>query len=371
MCFCAHVPQIATRTRLLILQHPRERLHPFGTARMVAMALPNARIVVPEIRLSGALSTALDVPADAAVLFPHAAAIDLATLPAAERPSALVALDGTWSQARSLYRQNPWLQGLRHVRLHPEAPSEYRIRREPRADYVSTLEAILAALRILEPETAGLEGLRAAFAAMIDRQLERLDEVDRHGRYRRQRQSESQRIPAAIDAPHLVVAYAETALPDRDAQGGDDLGALLQWVGVRRDTGAVLDLVVNAVAPAARHLQHIGLCADDLAHGVSLEQARAQIAAFAGPTLAVAAWSPAAVRWNARLLPPASAALSLKVAYSNLRNLRAPELDAVLAAEGLAAAPLACRGRASARLSNALALADWLRSQRHAQRQGG
>ena len=41
--------------------------------------------------------------------------------------SHLLVLDGTWSQARALYRQNPWLTGIPHFQLSPEAPSRYRI----------------------------------------------------------------------------------------------------------------------------------------------------------------------------------------------------------------------------------------------------
>src|SRR5262245_48535657 len=172
LCFCGELPVVATRTRIVILQHPRERTHPFGTARLVGLALPNARIQVPFGGNTGVLREQPELPADAAVLYPHPAAVDLAALPPGERPSALVLLDGTWAHARRLYGHNPWLRQLRHVRLHPPSPSRYRIRREPRPDYVSTVEAVVQALAILEPDAQGLDRLLAVFDRLIDRQID-------------------------------------------------------------------------------------------------------------------------------------------------------------------------------------------------------
>ncbi|MDH4016770.1 MAG: DTW domain-containing protein, partial [Actinomycetota bacterium] len=90
-----------------------------------------------------------------------------------EQPPALVVLDGTWSQARNLHRANPWLHDLPHYSLRPLAPTRYRIRKAPRPEYVSTLEAIVRALELLEPETRGLDRLLGVFDTMIDRQLAR------------------------------------------------------------------------------------------------------------------------------------------------------------------------------------------------------
>jgi DTW domain-containing protein YfiP len=80
-----------------------------------------------------------------------------------------VILDGTWFHAKKIYDAQPWLHALPHVSLTPDEPSRYRsVRREPRPDYVATLEAIVHALRILEPQTRGLDGLLSSFSAMID-----------------------------------------------------------------------------------------------------------------------------------------------------------------------------------------------------------
>ena len=42
VCYCAHVVPIETRTRVILLQHSRERRMPVGTARMAHLALPQS-----------------------------------------------------------------------------------------------------------------------------------------------------------------------------------------------------------------------------------------------------------------------------------------------------------------------------------------
>ena len=110
------------------------------------------------------------LPAQSALLYPAAGAREITTLPADERPRHLVVIDGTWFHARKIYDAHQWLRDLPAVSLTPRAPSSYRIRREPQVWCVATIEAIVDALRILEPQTRGLDGLVRCFSAMVDRQ---------------------------------------------------------------------------------------------------------------------------------------------------------------------------------------------------------
>lgn len=170
-CLCDRIRCVANRTRITIFQHPRERFHAIGTARIARLGLANARIEVPPPRLVPGVDHPFEVLPRAGLLFPSDDALGLETLPAGAAPDELIVLDGTWSQARALHRQNPWLDDLPHYRLEPAKPTRYRIRRAPRAQFVSTLEAIVQALEVIEPETAGLDSLLAVFDEMIDAQV--------------------------------------------------------------------------------------------------------------------------------------------------------------------------------------------------------
>ena len=94
------------------------------------------------------------------------------TLGAAAAPTALagiVALDGTWSQARTLWWRNPWLLKLRRLVPAPGRTSRYGDPRlAARAEGLSTLEAVAETLRALgEPPAvpAALEHLFEQFLA--------------------------------------------------------------------------------------------------------------------------------------------------------------------------------------------------------------
>lgn len=168
-CICDLVRPVENRTRVLILQHPRERKHPFGTARIARLGLSNVDVVLAEPD-DGELRAPRQALDNAALLYPGP---DAATL--GEDPvtlDTLVVVDGTWPQSRKLVRVSPWLAALPRVALHPPRPANYRIRRAKHPAFeVSTIEAIAYALGHLEPNTPGVAGLVDTFDHVIDHQL--------------------------------------------------------------------------------------------------------------------------------------------------------------------------------------------------------
>lgn len=358
LCYCAELPSVPTRTRIVILQHPHERTHPFGTARLARLCLPMASVHVPWAGFTGTLEERVEVPADAAVLYPHPDSPLLDALPPGERPSTLIAIDGTWAHSKRLYRENPWLQAYRHVRLDPSAPSRYRIRKEPRPDYVSTLEAILEALRILEPETPNLEAPLLAFDRMIDQQIAKSSQVQRFGRHKAERQRPSRATSPLLADPRLCVVYAESALP-----GGDQTAPrqLVQWTAARLD-GSTFEalLAPGPVAPLPQHLAHMRLAPADFLDAEPMHAAAARFASWLPPGAPILAWTRTTLDWGGPVLPAGSRTATLKTDYCNVRNRRAGFLEEVLQAEQLQPLLLPCRGRASERLGNALTIARWL-----------
>ena len=197
---------------MLVLQHPRERLHPIGTARFAQLGLCNARVEVAWNAGAAEERAPAGCRRAPRCLYPTPHARDLRALPVSERPRHLLVLDGTWHTARTLYRDKAWLAQLPHVRFTPLSPSNYRLRREPTRDHVSTIEAIVEALRVLEPETRGLDQLLAAFDAMIDAQLAHALRGSGPRRARKRRPPSHRRIPEALVSglPRMVVVYVES-----------------------------------------------------------------------------------------------------------------------------------------------------------------
>src|SRR4051812_34726481 len=171
VCYCHALPRIDTATRVVILQHPRERDMPIGTARMASLCLPGAELRVGIQWTGELLAGAIGDPARPAILlYPGPGARDILRDPP-RGPVTLIVVDGTWSQARTVVRDNPVLQALPRYAFATPEPSHYRIRREPRAAYVSTIEALMHVLGALEGDPARFRSLLDPLRAMVDAQL--------------------------------------------------------------------------------------------------------------------------------------------------------------------------------------------------------
>ena len=186
LCVCDRVVPLAVRTRVLVLQHPDEPDEVLGTARLLALALGDAVRIVSGVTwrsLDAALGESA-ANADWAVLWrgqlprPLTPAEDAAPVLALDRNgdsrvgtwAGFVVLDGTWAQARSLWWQNPWLLRLGRVLLRPTEPSIYgRVRREPRREAVSTLEAVAEALAANGEDPEVRAALRRLMRTMVQR----------------------------------------------------------------------------------------------------------------------------------------------------------------------------------------------------------
>lgn len=171
LCLCGRCRRVDNRTGIIILQHPREARHPFGTARIAALCLGNVRVEVANRAPDRSVRHEVHLPTETALLYPSPGATELSQLPPVARPRHLLLLDGTWSHAGRLLRDNPWLSSLLRVKITPAEPSRYRVRKEPKPHYLSTIESIALGLQVLEPETEGIEHLFAIFDAMISEHL--------------------------------------------------------------------------------------------------------------------------------------------------------------------------------------------------------
>ena len=171
-CLCALIPQLDSRTRVLLLQHPSEIRHALNTARLADLGLLNAELRVGEVFED--LATLLNPPGyQARLLFPgeDAQLIDTAEPSDESLPWLLVVPDGTWRKARKLLHLNPLLAQLPRVTLPEGTVSRYRLRKAPGPGALSTLEAIVQALEILEAPTSFAPLLRP-FEALIEGQIE-------------------------------------------------------------------------------------------------------------------------------------------------------------------------------------------------------
>jgi DTW domain-containing protein YfiP len=361
-CLCARVPHVENRTSVTVLQHPRERVHPLGTVRIARLGLSRLSVEVAWNAGTREDTPPAWLPSGAALLYPGPDARPLEDLLPHERPPHLVVIDGTWHTARTLFRDKAWLRRLPRYRLSPTAPSRYRIRREPARDYVSTLEAIVEALRVLEPDTEGLDGLLAAFDSMIDEQLVFIEGRPGVPRVRERRAEAWRRRPRALaeDFGRLVVAYGESARPDPRGPR-----ALVQWTAVARATGEAFECFLRPEwgLPSPAHLAHMRLREEDFDGGAdvpSFVRRWAEFLARSGPLPIVAAWNQSTLDLLATTTGTVASRVALKSAYRSLRGGGSGSLDEVARAERVVEAPLPFRGRAAERVARAVAVSELL-----------
>jgi len=170
-CLCALIPQLPSRTRVLILQHPQESRHALNTARLAALGLTNCKLHCAE-HFDDLESLLSDARWHSCLLFPSEQSVPVAEFAAdhADRPLQLVVPDGTWRKVRRLLHLNPLLMALPLVTLATLPPTRYRLRKAPMVDSLSTIEAITQALE--ELEGAGrFSQLLKPFEALIEGQI--------------------------------------------------------------------------------------------------------------------------------------------------------------------------------------------------------
>jgi len=81
-----------------------------------------------------------------------------------------VLLDGTWAEARKMFRKSPYLQNLPVLSLHPEQLSRYQLRRSQSEAHLCTAEVGALCLDLARDATAA-EALNAYFDVFTDHYL--------------------------------------------------------------------------------------------------------------------------------------------------------------------------------------------------------
>jgi DTW domain-containing protein YfiP len=367
VCYCASLVSLETRTRVLLLQHPREQHVPIGTARLAHLCLPRSALHVgidfdDDAHVQGALS---DGGAPAYLLFPGPAAVDLAELPQSLPATiTLVVIDGTWWQARKLLKRNRALAALPQLRFTPPAPSRYRIRREPADHCVATVEALALVLGALEGAPERFATLLRPFEAMVDTQVRYAAQVHgtrlRHAA-RRARRPPRPTVPALLRerTGDLLCVHGEAnAWPAR--RPGGHPAEIVHWLARRVATGETFEAIVAPRRPLAPSTPgHIRIPAERLAAGESWASFQARWSAFARPSDVICAWGryPVDVLEREGLTLPATR-IDLRPAAAVYLVARTGTVEECVGRMGTSAPPLFAAGRGAVRAAALCAIVD-------------
>ncbi len=245
LCLCSFLPDdggAETKTSFLIVQSRKERFNALSTGRLAALGLRRCSLVW-DTDADERLPRPASLPPDAGLLYPGEGATMLSAS-ARSAPSTLIVVDATWSEAGRWLKKNEWLATLPRFALAPapEERSNYRIRKQPAPECLSTVECVVRVLQAVEPGAAcdaAADRLLTAFDALVDKQLEKLATAPRGLRrhIKRPRTSPRQALTKrGLDEPGAtaVIAYGEYYCE-----------RLVHWAALRPATGDVFQSYVD------------------------------------------------------------------------------------------------------------------------------
>jgi DTW domain-containing protein YfiP len=174
LCMCSQINAADNRITVLILQFPREQFKPLNSAKLAQMCLKNSRLRtgLSWQNLAKALGRPV-VPAKWGVLYLGSEKSDVPVsvqdrrknpLSSHIRLEGIIALDGSWKQAKTLWWRNPWLLKLNRVVLNPPQRS---LRTQVKRQALSTIEAVAMALEGLGENPATADLLRKNYRELI------------------------------------------------------------------------------------------------------------------------------------------------------------------------------------------------------------
>lgn len=187
-CYCQHVHAFDPKMKFIILIHPLELRRRIATGRMSHLCLQHSQLILghdytANARVNQILS---DPGCHSVILYPGFGSTNLSKLAPAGRRDlfppdkelAIFVIDGTWSTARKMLKHSRNLRTLPRICFTPERPSTFRVRKQPKPECYSTVEAIHQTLELVGP-TCGFDittrehdGLLQVFGKMVEQQLE-------------------------------------------------------------------------------------------------------------------------------------------------------------------------------------------------------
>ena len=153
---------MTTRTHVVIVRHVLEAPRTSNTGRLAALALVSSELHDYGRRGVSLSADALTAPGTW-LLYP-----DGPTVVPERPPDRLVVLDATWSQARRMLHRIPQCRGLPRLSLPAFDPPRRSLRRARVGHQLSTLQAIIRALEVLEG-AAVARPLERLHALLIER----------------------------------------------------------------------------------------------------------------------------------------------------------------------------------------------------------
>lgn len=179
---CAYIIPLETKTRFIILMHPKEfRKTKNGTGHFTHLSLKNSEIYVGiDFSEHRKINEILQNPKNNCfVLYPSKNSINLneETIGTQDKNTVLFLIDSTWPCSRAMLKASPNIDALQKISFTHTKSSEFIFKEQPKEYCLSTMESTLCVLELLKhhqieniPQTKFKNFLKP-FTKMVEYQL--------------------------------------------------------------------------------------------------------------------------------------------------------------------------------------------------------
>lgn len=195
-CFCAFIAPVTSRVPFVMIQHWKEQYRSSNTGRLLTLAIPGTPCFTNfNWEQLDAMSRFLEAY-QPYLLYPSPRAVTVTQFQEIQKtstkPLCVVLIDGTWRQAKRLRQRIATLRMLPCLRLDPEIPSSYQLRRQSKTHHLSTIEAVIQLMKSLD--CADVQPLERLFEILVHRGLQA------RGKFRKEERPFIWDLPPSIDS---------------------------------------------------------------------------------------------------------------------------------------------------------------------------
>ena len=189
-CMCEHVSVLETKTRFVILMHPKEyRKTKNGTGHFTNLSLKNCELHVGiNFREHKEINAILDDPKNLCyVLYPSQDAINLnsTNITQEKKQTVIFLIDSTWPCSRAMLKASPNINELKKVSFTHTKNSEFIFKEQPNKYCLSTMESTLCLLELLNEhkienlDQKSLEIFLLPFKKMVEYQIDYINQIEK------------------------------------------------------------------------------------------------------------------------------------------------------------------------------------------------
>ncbi|MCK5111339.1 MAG: DTW domain-containing protein [Arcobacteraceae bacterium] len=181
-CMCSYIKQINTKTKFVILMHPKEfRKTKNGTGHFTNISLKNCELYVGiDFTNHDKINSLLnDTANNCYILYPSDNSINLNTSSIQEqnKTNVIFIIDSTWPCSKKILAVSKNLHNLSRISFEHTKTSQFKIKTQPNSYCLSTIESTLCVLELLNQqkieniEDKSLENFLKPFEKMVEYQV--------------------------------------------------------------------------------------------------------------------------------------------------------------------------------------------------------